>query len=116
MPKIVETIPSSLAAEAEAARAWFAAARGSEFKVTGIVDPDEVGEPDRESGHEIQLILCGSVDGQDVCLRERFRVAASNGGYSVTHLEEKTPALGSRFRGGLARTGFGTGREAVKFN
>ena len=38
--RIEETIPDPLAAEAEAARAWFAAEQASEFKLTGIVDPD----------------------------------------------------------------------------
>ena len=41
MPRIEETIPDTLAAEAEAARAWFSRERGSDFKLTGIVDPDE---------------------------------------------------------------------------
>ena len=63
MPKVVETIPDALAAEAEAARAWFSNERDSEFKVTGIVDPESIGEQASASGaSELQLILCGSCD------------------------------------------------------
>ena len=92
MPTIVETIPDALAAQAEAARAWFANARGAEFELTGIVDPDAV--PDAAT-RELQLILCGEEDGQPVCLRERFRVSAVRGGFDVAHVDAPAPALGS---------------------
>jgi hypothetical protein len=96
MPRVEESIPAHLADEAEAARAWFAGDRGSEFKLTGIVDPDEVPEPDVErKARELQLILCGSRDGQDVCLRERFEVKPTGGGFEVRLLEDSTPDVGS---------------------
>jgi hypothetical protein len=38
MPVIEEVIPDALAAEAEAARLWFAREQSTEFKLTGIVD------------------------------------------------------------------------------
>lgn len=94
MPRIEETIPPHLVDEAEAARAWFSRDRGSEFKVTGILDP----EPAHEGGsgaRELQLILCGQDDGQDVCLRERFEVTRANAGFDVKHLDAAAPDPGS---------------------
>jgi len=88
MPRVVEIIPDELAAEAEAARVWFVREQSTEFKLTGIVDPEEVRTKDPASGsRELQLILCGNRDGQDVCLRERFEVKPSGDGFDVTHLE-----------------------------
>jgi hypothetical protein len=102
MSRVEETIPPEFAAEAEAARQWFAHQQSSDFKLTGIVDPDDVLAPDSQSGaRELQLILCGNRDGQDVCLRERFAVTAKNGGFDVTHLDD-ADALGddARFKVG----------------
>ena len=96
MPRVEETIPAHLVDEAEAARAWFSRDQGSEFKVTGIVDPDAV--PDRAPGaqaRELQLILCGQQDGHDVCLRERFQVAPASSGFDVRHLRDDAPDVGS---------------------
>ncbi len=96
MPRVEESIPANLVDEAEAARAWFARDRGSEFKLTGIVDPEEVREPSRETqSRELQLILCGYRDGQDVCLRERFEVKPASDGFDVRLLEDSTPDVGS---------------------
>ena len=96
MPRVEEAIPANLADEAEAARAWFARDRGTEFKLTGIVDPEDVCERDQETQtRELQLILCGTRDGQDVCLRERFEVKSGSEGFGVTLLEDSTPAVGS---------------------
>ncbi|MFP6582246.1 MAG: hypothetical protein VCD00_06790 [Candidatus Hydrogenedentota bacterium] len=96
MPRIVETIPDSQVAQAEAARAWFAQERGSEFKLTGIVDPGEAGEQSSASTtRELQLILCGSQDGHEVCLRKRFKVTPASAGFDVIHLGDTSPELGS---------------------
>ncbi len=96
MPRVEERIPSNLVDEAEAARAWFARDRGTDFKLTGIVDPDEVRERDSTThARQLQLILCGTLEGQDVCLRERFEVKLASGGFDVTLLEDPTPAVGS---------------------
>jgi hypothetical protein len=93
MPNIQEGIPSEHEAAAEAARAWFSRDQGSEFKLTGIVDPESV---DSSSARRaLQLILCGTRDGQDVCLRERFEVASTGGGFDVAHVEDETPNIGS---------------------
>ena len=89
MPSIQETIPGHLVEAAEAARARFSAEQGSEFKLTGIVDPaDALDGP-------LQLILCGSQAGQEVCLRERFDVQRDASGFEVAHIEEAKPEFGS---------------------
>ena len=89
MPSIQETIPDHLADAAEAARAWFSADQGSEFKLTGIVDPAE------SSDGRLQLILCGNQAGQEVCLRERFDIHRAASGFDVAHIEEAPPEFGS---------------------
>ena len=97
MPSVVEQIPSTLAAEAEAARAWFANAQGVDFKLTGIVDPEDTLAQQGALGHDLQLILCGVQNGQDVCLRERFQVQPRGGdnGFDVTHVAASGPEIGS---------------------
>ncbi|MFP6597988.1 MAG: hypothetical protein VCC01_11075 [Candidatus Hydrogenedentota bacterium] len=96
MPRVEETIPDTLVAEAEAARAWFAQERGSDFKLTGIVDPEKIAEPGSvPTARELQLILCGSQDGHEVCLRERFKVTPASAGFDVIHLGDASPELGS---------------------
>ena len=90
---ISEIVPEHLAEEAEAARAWFAQDQSSEFKITGIVDP--VDSPDEGKSRELQLILCGSQNGQDVCLREHFQVTPSPGGFDVRHIVDNAFAPGS---------------------
>lgn len=89
MPSIQESIPAPFADKAEAARASFSAEQGSEFKLTGIVDPSE------DAADELQLILCGTRDGQEACLRERFLVREIEGRFDVTHLAEPPPEIGS---------------------
>jgi hypothetical protein len=96
VPRVAESIPAHLVDEAEAARAWFSRDRGSEFKLTGIVDPAEVPERDRATRtRQLQLILCGTRDGQDVCLRERFEIKPAGTGFDVALLEDSTPDVGS---------------------
>ena len=96
MPRVEETIPAHLVDEAEAARAWFSREHGSEFKLTGIVDPHDVPEPDRATqARRLQLILCGTQGGQDVCLREGFEVKPARSGFDVMHLQDSTPGVGS---------------------
>ncbi len=96
MPRVEETIPAHLVDAAEAARAWFSQDQGSEFKLTGIVDPEAVpGCGPEAPARQLQLILCGSRDGEDVCLRERFAVEPAGQGFDVTHLEDTAHGLGS---------------------
>jgi len=96
MPRVDESIPTHLVDEAEAARAWFSRDRGSECKLTGIVDPEDVAARERGTqGRQLQLILCGTQGGQDVCLRERFEVKPAGAGFEVMLLEDSTPDVGS---------------------
>ena len=96
MSRIEESIPAGLQDEAEAARDWFSREHGSEFKLTGIVDPDDVPERDPGTGaRPLQLILCGKQNGQDVCLRECFEVEAAGSAFAVRLLEDSSPAIGS---------------------
>ena len=98
MPQVEETIPEPLAAEAEAARAWFAQQQDSPFKLAGIVGPNEsLANEAANGGRELQLILCGNQNGQEVCLRERFQVRQATGsdGFEVTHVEASSPEIGS---------------------
>jgi hypothetical protein len=98
MSQIEETVPEALAAEAEAARLWLSRERNVEFKLTGIVDPEEVlRESSGGDGRELQLILCGTVDGQEACLRERFQLRPSDKGmgFDVSLLDDPEPAIGS---------------------
>ena len=92
MPRVEESIPAQLAGRPT----WFSRDRGSEFKLTGIVDPEHVGERNPETPtRQLQLILCGMQDGQDVYLRERFEVRPASEGFDVTLLEDATPDVGS---------------------
>ena len=78
MSRVEESIQTHLVDEAEAARAWFSRNGEAEFKLTGIVDPEEVQEPSRDTQtRELQLILCGYRDGQDVCGSPRAALSAS---------------------------------------
>ena len=98
MPVIEEVIPDAFAAEAEAARLWFTREQSTEFKLTGIVDPQEVLARESSSGgaRELQLILCGNQEGQEVCLRERFEIKPDGDGFDVTHLaDDAANATGS---------------------
>ena len=96
MPRVDETIPNELVAEAEAARIWLNRERNTDFVVTGSVDPDESLAVEPGNGRrELQLILCGNQDGQDVCLRERFELRPSGDGFDVSLLEDPGPDIGS---------------------
>jgi hypothetical protein len=98
MPRVVENIPDPVAAEAEAARAWFARENKVDFKLTGIVDPEEAfADGVNTDTRDLQLILCGNRDGQDLCLRERFQVRPRDdaAGFEVTHIPNTGPEIGS---------------------
>ena len=96
MPRVEETIPDALTREVEAARLWLNRERSVDFKVTGIVDPEAtLAAADSSEGRDLQLILCGNQDGQDVCLRERFRLRPSGEGFDVTLLADSAPTIGS---------------------
>lgn len=77
--QIVEEIPASLAAEVDAALRWLNAEQGSDFHVTGIVDPD-LAERAHGAPHELTLILCED----DRCVRERFHVESRGNRFVVS--------------------------------
>lgn len=87
MPEVEEIIPEALAAEVEAARVWINRERGTDFKVTGIIDPDSAMAAS-ENARELQLILCGNDGEQDVCLRERFSLRPGSDGFDIELLRD----------------------------
>ena len=88
MPSVVEEVPDPLRPAAEAALKWVNARRGAQFRITGLVDPEEAlaGKPGEPL--DLGLVLC---DG-DVCLREQVRVRAAGDGFEVGAVETG-PAL-----------------------
>ncbi|MEQ8690683.1 MAG: hypothetical protein RIC89_07590 [Pseudomonadales bacterium] len=78
MPHVSETIPDALTPRVEAALAWFNAsseASGDEFKVTGILDPEEA----LSGSDELRLIMCSG----DRCEQRSFTVAGSSNAWSI---------------------------------
>ena len=93
---IVQEIPENLLKEAEAARAWISKKEDIEFKVTGLVNSENLIVKEVRTGtREIQLILCGNRNGHDVCLRERFELTPSGDDFEVHHLDDTKPIPGS---------------------
>ena len=81
MAQVVEEIPNELKGEVDAALAFINAERGSAFRVTGIVDPEEALPRRRdEDGFDLALVLCQG----DLCLKERVRIRRSAGGIECT--------------------------------
>ena len=77
MTQIVEQIPNELEAEVAAALAFINAERGSAFRVTGIVDPEEaLARRGDEEGFDLSLVLCQG----DLCLKEQIRVRVGDTG------------------------------------
>jgi hypothetical protein len=71
MPSVVEEIPPELRPEVEAALAFINAERGGEFRVTGIVDPDDaLARRGAVGGFDLSLVLCQG----DVCLKQQVHV------------------------------------------
>ena len=78
MSKVSETIPEPLQPSIDAAIAWFNTteqAAGDEFKVTGILDPDEA----LSGTEELHLVLCGG----DRCEQHSFWVRGSSDEWDV---------------------------------
>jgi hypothetical protein len=80
---VVEEIPLELRPAAEAALAWINRERGAQFKLTGLVDPDETLGRDPRRPIELGLVLC---DG-DQCLRQQVRIQAQGQGIQVSAIE-----------------------------
>ncbi|MYE10718.1 MAG: hypothetical protein F4X99_03455 [Gammaproteobacteria bacterium] len=63
--------------------AWINAQQDAQFRITGLVDPDEALARNPEEPMDLGLVLC---DG-DLCLREQVRVRAVGDGYEVSTVE-----------------------------
>jgi hypothetical protein len=71
MPNVSEDIPPELRPEVEAALAFINTERGGDFRVTGIVDPDDALKcRSTAGGFDLSLVLCQG----DLCLKEQVRV------------------------------------------
>jgi len=84
MSNVVEEVPRELAAEVDAALAFWNEGQSTPFKLTGVIDPDSVlagRKPDEE--FELPLVLCQG----DLCVRESFRVRPTSSGFDVRSAE-----------------------------
>ena len=77
MTSVQATIPEALRPRVDAALAWFNREQGSEFEVTGIVDPEASLATDGPC--DLRLVLCGG----ELCEQRTFRVSREPGGYAV---------------------------------
>lgn len=91
MPQVSENIPSELQPRVDAALAWFNAsedAADEEFKVTGILDPDEA----LNTSDEIKLILCGG----DRCEQRSFRISGTQDDWQIEFADIVAAAEGEK--------------------
>ena len=97
MANVSEAIPQALQPRVDAALAWFngsAQAGGTIFKVTGIIDADEV--RDALSGsQELRLILCGD----DRCEQHSFRVTGGAEAWDISFAGAASSPNGERALG-----------------
>ena len=89
MPTVVEEIPLVLQPAADAAVEWINRERGAQFKLTGLVDPDEALSSDGNGPVDLALVLCEG----DVCLREQVRVLRTGAGFEVTGIEAEEAVI-----------------------
>ena len=89
MPSVVEEIPIELKPAAEAALAWVNQERGAQFKITGLVDPEQAMRQELGQPIELGLVLC---DG-DLCRREHVRLHAQGQSFEVTAIEAETSLI-----------------------
>ena len=91
MPQVSENIPSELQPRVDAALAWFNAsedAADEEFKVTGILDPDEA----LNASDEIKVILCGG----DGCEQRSFRISGTQDDWHIEFADIVAAAEGEK--------------------
>ena len=79
MANVIEEIPGALKPAADAALAWVNAEQRAQFRLTGLVDPEEALESQAGEPMELGLVLC---DG-DLCQRQQVRVRAGSDGFEV---------------------------------
>ena len=83
MPIVVEAIPAPLQPAANAALAWINNQQGTNYKLTGLVDPDLSWQVDAGVPTNMALVLCDD----DTCAREQVRIQKLGDGFQITAIE-----------------------------
>jgi hypothetical protein len=83
MPHVVEDVPPQLQPAAEAALAWINQERGAQFKLTGLVDPEQALATNAGQPMELELVLCE----RDVCVREQVRIQAQGESFQISTIK-----------------------------
>lgn len=78
-PGVTHEVPKALGPPSEAALAWVNATRGTQFKITGLVDADAALADLGNDSFELGLILCQD----DVCAREQVVVERLADGFRI---------------------------------
>ena len=89
MPNVVEEIPAELRPAADAALAWINREKGSQFRLTGLVDCEEAIGRGAGQPIELGLVLCKG----EICRREQVRVEPAGDGFTVSAAEAKTTLI-----------------------
>ncbi|MYF12982.1 MAG: hypothetical protein F4229_18750 [Gammaproteobacteria bacterium] len=83
MAKVAHEVPIELQPAADAALAWINRERGTNFRITGLVDAEEAVRRATEQPMELGLVLC---DGE-LCQREQVRIEPTGHGFSISAVE-----------------------------
>jgi hypothetical protein len=78
-----EDINPAVLAPADAAVAWLNKDRGTNFRLTGLVDADATAPTRIGDASELGLVLCDA----DICAREQVRVVKTEAGFDVCAVE-----------------------------
>ena len=89
MPNVVEEIPAELRPAADAALAWINREKGSQFRLTGLVDCEEAIGRGAGQPIELGLVLCKG----EICRREQVRVEPTGEGFAVSAAEAETSLI-----------------------
>ncbi len=87
-----EKIDPAVLAPAEAAVTWLNKDRGTNFRLTGLVDDDATAPARIGDASELGLVLCDA----DICAREQVRVVKTEAGFDVSSVgidDDLIPAL-----------------------
>lgn len=84
-----EEIPSELTRPADAALAWLNDTRGTQYRLTGLVDTDAALAARGDEPMEFGLVLCEG----DHCTREQVRVLPKGQGFEVAAVEADNPVI-----------------------
>ena len=89
MSAVVEDIPTELRPAADAALAWINRDRGTDFRLTGLVDVSGATPAAAGESVELGLVLC---DG-DLCERRQVRVSGGPDGFEVGAVDEGASSI-----------------------